>query len=134
MPWRLKWWYGFRTLLNDWNIISFDKDKMRVSSAKIPVIESLRWENIGEDLDNKMAARIKTFLVAILFLLLCYIILYYPMLIALKARYKQEYFNEVKLTLLEKLVPLIASLLLVTLSIVYRLYMSDLGEKRNPKN
>ena len=47
MPWRLKWWYGFRTLLNDIGILRFDKSKMGVSSAKIPKFSTIKWENIG---------------------------------------------------------------------------------------
>ena len=81
-----------------------------------------------------MAIRIKTFFVAIFFLILSYLILYYPILLTLQARYHEQYISQVKLNLIEKLVPIITSLLMVTLSILYRVYMQKLAEKRNPKN
>ena len=96
--WR-KWWYGFRTLLNDIGLVSFDSNSMGVSSAKIPKFSEIKWENIGEDLGNKMAIRIKTFLVAIFFLVICYVVLYFPMLFTLKAHSEQTQ-NFVKLNTL----------------------------------
>ena len=89
MPWRLTWWYGFRTLLNDIGLFKFDSSKMGVSSAKIPKFSTIKWENIGEDLDKKMAIRIKTFIVSIVFILLCYLILYYPILFILRTHSQQ---------------------------------------------
>lgn len=92
------------------------------------------WQNLGEQLGNKMAIRIKTFFVAIFFIIMCYIILYYPMVFSLKAHIKSETSRFVKLNTFEKILPNITSFALVALSIYFRIYMDRLSEQRNPKN
>lgn len=68
-----------------------------MSSAKIPKVADIKWENIGEDLGAKMAARIKTVIVAFIFLGLCYALLFFPMIMTLKIESKEQNPNFVKL-------------------------------------
>lgn len=81
-----------------------------------------------------MAIRIKTFFVAIFFMAICYIILYYPMVFSLKTHTKAETQRFVKLNTFEKILPNLTALALVGLSIYFRIYMDKLSEQRNPKD
>jgi len=56
------------------------------------------WENLGEQLGAKMAIRIKTFFVAIIFIAICYIILYYPMVFSLETNAETKTDKSIKLT------------------------------------
>lgn len=81
-----------------------------------------------------MAIRIKTFFVAAFFILVCYVVLYYPMVFSLKAHIKQETAKYVRLNTFEKVLPNLTSFALVGISIYFRIYMDKLSEQRNPKN
>ena len=110
--------------------IVFEHGYPNVNKLKITLTQQIQHRNLG----NKMAIRIKTFLVAIFFLVICYLVLYFPMLFTLRTHSEKETQNFVQLNTLEKIIPVIASLLFVSMSIGYRLYMEKLSEKRNPKN
>lgn len=133
LPLYLKWWYGFRTILHTLGLFRFDPETIPTSATYVPKPALAKWQNIGEDLGNKMAIKIKTFFVAIAFIIVSYLILYYPMLLLLKFNTKQTV-SDVKLTLFEKIVPTLISLLVVTMSIGFRIYMQKVSAERNPKN
>ena len=78
-----------------------------------------------------MASRIKAFFVCFVFITICYIILYYPMLFALEAHSYEE--NQA-LTIFLKILPNIISIFLVILSILFRMYLTKLSGQRNPKD
>lgn len=82
----------------------------------------------------KMAIRIKTFFVAIIFIIFCYIILYYPMMFSLRTHIKVETKKFVRLNTFEKILPNLTAFALVALSIFFRIYMDKLSEQRNPKD
>ena len=81
-----------------------------------------------------MAIRIKTFFVSILFIILCYLILYYPILLILRSHSQKQTADVVQLSPFEKFIPFACSILIVALSIGYRIYMGKLANERNPKN
>lgn len=85
IPMYKKWYFGIRSLLNELHIYPFDDKSMRISAYEVGLGSGIMWENLGEQLGSKMAIRIKTFFVAIVFIAICYIILYYPMLFSLEA-------------------------------------------------
>lgn len=89
---------------------------------------------MGEGIGLRSASRFKTFIVATIFIVICYIILYYPILFSMKTHVKEETQIFVHLNTFEKILPNITSLILVFLSIYFRSYMEKLGEERSPKD
>ncbi len=79
-----------------------------------------------------MATKILSLATAIFFIILCYIILYFPIKFSFQA--KKEDANDNDLTILQKIIPVITSLVLVAMSILFRVYMTYLASKRNPKD
>lgn len=129
-----KWWYGCRSLLHEYGIYDFDETSIKMATYEIGLGSDILWQNLGEQLGVKMAIRIKTFFVAVLFIVICYLVLYYPMVFSLKAHIKSETSRFVHLNTFEKILPNITSLALVALSIYFRIYMDRLSEQRNPKD
>lgn len=78
-----------------------------------------------------MASRIKAFFVCFIFIGICYVVLYYPMLFSLNADSAKQSGN---LTIFEKFLPELISLFLVAISIGFRLYLNKLSSERNPKD
>lgn len=74
-----------------------------------------------------MAIRIKTYFVAMFFIVICYIILYYPMLFSLRTHTKVETQRFVKLNTFEKILPNLTAIVLFGLSTYYRIYMDRLS-------
>ena len=78
-----------------------------------------------------MSIKIKTFFISILFLVLCYIILYYPILFSLRTHVKAQ---TNQLNTFEKILPNLTALGLAALSVYFRVYMERISEQRNPKD
>lgn len=94
-----------------------------MNTYEIGMGSDVMWHNIGEQFGMKMAIRIKTFFVAVIFIIICYLVLYYPMLFSLKTHIKVETTTFVNLTTFEKILPNLTSLALVAISIYFKNYM-----------
>lgn len=82
----------------------------------------------------KMATRIKTFVVAVVLILICYFILVYPILFVMRTHIKSETKRFTKLNTFEKILPDILALVQVSIAISFRIYMTKLSDERNPKD
>ena len=85
-----KWYYGLRTILSQMKLCAFDPNQMEIAAFEVKGESDIRWENLGEPMGIKMATRIKTFIVAVLFIGICYVVLAYPLLFSLRTHIKIE--------------------------------------------
>jgi hypothetical protein len=78
-----------------------------------------------------MKSKISTFAVCIVLIAMCYALFYYPLKFSLKTH--SSNIGSAHLTLAEKFLPLLIALVMMAMSVGFRMYMEVLAERRYPK-
>lgn len=120
----ISWKYGF---------LAFFQKKVtgEIFASHIPDIQETLWKNLGENHTSKMKSKITTFITCILLIVLCYALFYYPLKFSLSSH--SETVHTAHMTLAQKFLPGIIALIMMGISILFRMYMEVLAERRHPK-
>jgi hypothetical protein len=78
-----------------------------------------------------MRSKITTFAICIILIVLCYGLFYYPLKFSLSSHSASV--HSAHLTLAEKFLPALIALLMMAMSVGFRMYMEVLASRRNPK-
>lgn len=121
--------FGTRALLIDAGV-SRKILELPIHAVRVPHTKEIKWENAGESAKSKLVGRIKSFLIAISIIIICFFILEEPIRWSLDTHTG----DPKKLTIFQKILPIGISFLLFALSILYRNYMVEVAKRRNPLN
>ena len=119
--------FGFKQIFTDIGLIK-QKWELPIYVLKVPDVNEIKWENAGQNIQSKLSGRLKTFLIAILLVIISLVIFYVP----ITRQLSTEASNPAQLTTLQKVIPLIISIVLFTIATVYTNYMRIVANKRYP--
>jgi hypothetical protein len=122
---------------NSWKFgfLAFFQKKVvgEIFVSHMPDIQETLWRNLGENHTAKMKSKITTFITCIVLIVLCYVLFYYPLKFSLASHSSEAIHPNAHLTLAEKFLPNVIALLMMAISVGFRMYMEVLGEQRHPK-